>query len=261
MTVSTAARQEIMEIIKGLRGHVGLYYKDLGGGQCFAVNENDVFLAASIIKVPMLVAAWAMIERGQVRLTDETVITDGEKAGGCGCFSLLPGDIPVTIEGLLNTMTALSDNTATNKLLSLYTLEAFNRAFEALGLAHTSLARFLFDKEAKKAGLENRFQLKEIMDLLEKIYRRTLLGEEASARIIDTLCRQQINHKLPGKLPRGLKIAHKTGEDDGISHDVGLILTGKPYLLGLAADRADVPQWEEALRQISLIIYQSHEEC
>ena len=42
---------------------------------------------------------------------------------------------------------------------------------------------------------------------------------------------QQINHKLDGKLCGAVPIAHKTGEDDGITHDTGIVFAKKPFIV------------------------------
>jgi beta-lactamase class A len=64
---------------------------------------------------------------------------------------------------------------------------------------------------------------------------------------------------LPRGLGDGAFIAHKTGNIDSVSGDVGLIdmPNGKRYLVGVLVQReADDPQANELIRQISSTIYQ-----
>ena len=42
---------------------------------------------------------------------------------------------------------------------------------------------------------------------------------------------QRLNGKIPFLLPHSVKIAHKTGEDDGITHDVGIVYARGSRLL------------------------------
>ena len=66
---------------------------------------------------------------------------------------------------------------------------------------------------------------------------------------------QQINHKIPGYLPEGTAVAHKTGEDDGITNDVGIVYGEKPFIICFASNFTHVPTAEIALREISLELY------
>lgn len=68
------------------------------------------------------------------------------------------------------------------------------------------------------------------------------------------LLNQQINHKIPGYLPDHIPVAHKTGEDDGITNDVGIVYAAKPFVVCFAANHTDVPEAERAIREISLAL-------
>ena len=59
--------------------------------------------------------------------------------------------------------------------------------------------------------------------LLEQVYRRTFVSKEVSEAIEKLLLEQQINHKIPGYLRDEVAVAHKTGEDDNLTNDVGIV--------------------------------------
>ena len=70
--------------------------------------------------------------------------------------------------------------------------------------------------------------------LLEKLYRQEILSPEMCKEAIDTLLLQQVDHKLNGKIAGEVSIAHKTGEDDCLSNDVGIVYTKKGnYMLAM----------------------------
>lgn len=48
----------IKKSIDQLKGKIGFYYKDLNSGTSFGVNENESFIAASMIKIPVLIEAY-----------------------------------------------------------------------------------------------------------------------------------------------------------------------------------------------------------
>jgi beta-lactamase class A len=105
--------------------------------------------------------------------------------------------------------------------------------------------------------MENYFSPSEIGDLLENIYRGKLISEDICEEVKEILKLQQINSKIPHLIPGDVEIAHKTGEDDGITHDVGIIFSEKPFILCCASNNTDVVLAEEAIRKISLLCYEN----
>ena len=65
---------------------------------------------------------------------------------------------------------------------------------------------------------------------------------------------QRLNGKMPFYLhSRGIDCAHKTGEDDGITHDVGIIFAERPVFFSFLSEHTDVPQAERALQELALL--------
>ena len=88
--------------------------------------------------------------------------------------------------------------------------------------------------------------------LLEGLLRGTLLNPEASAEMLSILRNQRLNGKMPFYLhSRGVPVAHKTGEDDGITHDVGIVYAAHPLALCFAGQRTDVPAFERLMQDMS----------
>jgi len=143
---------------------------------------------------------------------------------------------------------------ATNMLMRRFTIDGLNADFRAMGLNTTHLERLLFDSEASKQGKKNYFAPREMGNLLENLYLRSKKGEADAVFCMETLLQQQINHKIPGYLPDA-EVAHKTGEDDGITHDVGIVLGDHPFILCFASNDPDVPSAERLLRQLALELY------
>ena len=109
--------------------------------------------------------------------------------------------------------------------------------------------RLLFDYEAAKRGFQNYICPREIGMLLERLYRREFVSPEVSQYAIDILLDQQVDHKLNGKLCGEVPIAHKTGEDDRLSNDVGIVFAGEPFVICFAGHDTDVYRWEDLMRR------------
>jgi beta-lactamase class A len=72
--------------------------------------------------------------------------------------------------------------------------------------------------------------------------------------------RQQYREKIPLMLPSDLSVAHKTGELDGVRHDMGIVeVPEHPYVLVLLSERGG-PPWEvdRTLAELSLEVYRWH---
>jgi len=76
-----------------------------------------------------------------------------------------------------------------------------------------------------------------------------LLGEADDNAMVSILLDQRLNGKLPFYLHgEGVRCAHKTGEDDGITHDAGIIFSDKPFVLVMLSNNVDVPAFERLMQ-------------
>jgi len=236
-------------------GHLGFYYKNLVTGEEFGLRESEPYAAASVIKLPifMCVAKWAA--EGKADLYEKIKVTGDAMVPSCGALTLFTDEPEITVLTLCRLMISISDNTATNVLLSRYGLPAYQEEFGKLGLTGTRLRRRLFDDEASARGLQNTIVPKEVGMLLEQIYRKEFADEETSKLILDTLFLQQINHKLGGKIGDEVDIAHKTGEDRRLSNDVGIVFAKQPFIACYVGHDTDVYRWEDFIRRSSYDLF------
>jgi len=242
---------KILERLKTAKGKIGFYYKNLVTGEEICFNENDAFQAASVIKLPILAEVFRQAYLKNTDLSEKISVKNIDKMPSCGALNLFTDELSVDIRTLCNLMIAISDNTATNVLIKHFNIDRLNNGFCEIGLEKTKINRLLFDKEAQKQGKENVFVPKEIGLLLEKIYFKSFISEQISNEIEAILFKQQINHKIPGKLPYDIKVAHKTGEDDGITNDVGIVYSDEPFVIVFSSNDTDVPEFENLIREIS----------
>lgn len=241
----------ILEGLKNAKGKVGFYYKNLVTDEEICFNENNTFLAASVIKLPIIAEIFRQVNLGNADMSEIIIVKNNEKMPICGALSLFTDEPSVDIRTLCNLMISISDNTATNALIKHFDIDKLNNGFSEIGLVKTKINRLLFDEESQKQGKENLFVPKEIGCLLEKIYRKSFISEQVSTEIEEILLKQQINHKIPSKLPCNINVAHKTGEDDGITHDVGIVYSDEPFVIVFASNDTDVPEFEQLIREIS----------
>lgn len=233
-------------------GHIGFYYKNLVTGETDGSRQTELFQAASVIKLPILAAILLEEREHPGVLQERLLVRDGDKVPGCGALQHISGTQAYDIESLCKLMITISDNTATNVLIRRFGIEFLNERFRALGLQETKIFRFLFDTEAARQGKENLCQPKEIGSLLEEIYHGRCVSANASERMRAMLSQQQINHKIPSLLPPTVRVEHKTGEDEGITNDVGILYGREPCVLVFVSNETDVPAFEQVIRTVSL---------
>ena len=252
---------DVIESIKALPGSVSYYYEDLVSGAREAHAAASPLVAASVIKLPILVEAFRQMEAGEANPDERFVVDGGCKLPSCGALSYMHDGLEVTFLDLVTLMIILSDNTATNLVIDRLGMERINRTIERLGLSHTVLRRRLFDAEAAGRGLQNTVSAEDMGKLLGDLYRGEIVSPAASEAMLQILSDQRLNGKLPFYLhAKGVRIAHKTGEDYGITHDVGIVYAKRPFVLCILSEETDVAQTERAMQDVSLRLYQRTED-
>lgn len=250
--------QQIEQSMALLPGHTGFYYQNLMTGTEFGVRAEDVFSAASVIKLPLLMHILRQCHAGCMSMEEKLLVTEEDKMPICGALTLFTSAVEADVRTLCRLMISLSDNTATNRLIRHVTLEGAADGFEAMGLEKTKLNRLLFDAQASAAGVQNQICPKEIGGLLEQLYHRAFVSPDVSQEALDMLLLQQVDHKLNGKICGAVPIAHKTGEDEGISHDVGIVYAREPFVICFTGQDTDVYAWEDLMRRSTYDLWQAH---
>ena len=96
--------------------------------------------------------------------------------------------------------------------------------------------------------------------LLSGMYRGQVVSEHASAAMLKMLADQRLNGKLPFYLHAlGIPVAHKTGEDSGITHDVGIVYAGRPFVVCILTSGTDVARAERTIQDVALALYRRAE--
>lgn len=247
----------IRERMNQLPGHTGFYYMNLVTGLEYGVREEDTFGAASVIKLPLFLHILAESAAGRISMDEMLTVTSADKVPICGALTLCTHDVTTDVRTLCRLMISISDNTATNRLIDHCSIPGAQAGFQAMGLEKTVLTRKLFDRSASAKGLRNVICPKEIGMLLMKLYRNEFVSAKVCQEAIDTLLLQQVDHKLNGRICGEVKIAHKTGEDDELSNDVGIVYAPQPFVICFAGHDTDVYHWEDLMRQSTYELYRA----
>ena len=88
--------------------------KHLTTGETAGVRDGEMFNSASVIKIPVLVLAFQMAERGELKLDERITIRKEDIRGGSGIFRYHDAGLQPTFRDVLLQMVITSDNTATD---------------------------------------------------------------------------------------------------------------------------------------------------
>lgn len=254
-------RQSILSRLAVQPGKISFYYKNLTTGEELTYQEQEPMMAASVIKLFIMAEAYRQIEAGQLSKDQLVTIHKADCVPSCGALTYMHEGLQVTVEDLYTLMIILSDNSATNFLIDIVGQERVNEMIRDLGYTTTQLNRKMFDAEKSARGIQNYITAREVGDLLERMYHGQLVSAEASADMIRVMKDQRLNSKIPfilHTLPEHGAIAHKTGEDSGITHDAGIIFTEQPFILVFCGNETDVAPYERLMAEIAMELHQEN---
>lgn len=220
-----ANSREILRRIASFHGETGIMVKDLLTGWSFLHNDEALYPAASLIKIPIMVACFKAAEEGRLDLQEKYVLKRQDRVGGSGLLRRMRNGSVFTYEQLIDYMVTYSDNIATNVIINRLGFDYIRYVFRELGLRDTVLNRLMMDFRAREEGLENYTSAREMAELLEKIYLGRCVNPKVSEKCLEILKKQQINDRLPRYLPREVEVAHKTGLEREVCHDAGIVFT------------------------------------
>lgn len=267
-------RGQIEQVARRIRGDVGVAIKHLESGEMMTIRGDEFFPMASVFKIPILVEVMAQIKEGRFRFDDMWSFSPVDLHLGSGLLSSLeaPG-ISLSVRNIIYLMMLISDNSATDLLLSKIGVENVNRRLRSYGLegimVNRSCQELILEYRGLNPQLFKNLTLKEIEELyrrereispetfeqarrnfsmvmkdqstplamnklLELLATGQILDKESCDFIIEVMLRCQTGERrLKGNLPPGVRVAHKTGTIGGTVNDAGLIFL--PYDLGRVA--------------------------
>jgi beta-lactamase class A len=213
---------------------ISLYIEFLNTGANININIDTPIWPASLIKLPVVMAAAKKVEKGNWSWTDELTLTDVDKDSGFGDLYVKPNGTKFTVEKLVEESFVNSDNTA-------HLLLARNIDQETFFDVGTEIGIDLFDSNKK-------IRAKDYARILRSLYYSSFLKRENSQKLLEYLTRTNINDYLSKGIPAEIKFAHKMGRnrEQKVFADAGIVyIPGKPYLINVIVEATDLNQEEE----------------
>ncbi len=232
----------------------GIFVWEYDSGNYTGINENDTYSAASIIKIPVLVRMFKAIEANQFTIYDEMYLTDYYRSSGSGDLQYKQNGLKLTIDRLAHDMITISDNTATNMLMSkMGSMEDVNAGLRDWGLNKTRVNNWLPDLDGT-----NTTTAMEMAKLLYNLDNPGFLNVNSREYIIDYMSHVKNNRLIQAGIDPKALFIHKTGDIGTMLGDAGIVYApnGKRYIVVILANRPfNHPAGKEFIQEASKIIY------
>jgi beta-lactamase class A len=243
------------EVAKGNASTVAVYFRSLNSEHWFGIKENERFSAASLMKVPVMIAYLKLAEHDP-RILKKMLKFDGlEDKNAMQAFkpalSLEKGK-SYSVEELIRRMIGYSDNNATGVL------------YYSIDPAHIDNVLNDLHIDNMIVRDQNSISLKEYTKLFLILYNATYLDPEMSQKAMEFLAMKDFSLGIYAALPSGVAISSKFGEFSGDRtdktkqlHEVGIVLHERhPFLVGIMTRGDDFETLATVIRSISELVYE-----
>ena len=216
-----------------MRNIISNLERESGGQISFAFASTDGVLShrgdelvatASTYKLPLLIHLAMCVHEGTLSWDVPLRLTDALKSRGTGVLRSLTSGLELTLRDVCHLMTVLSDNTATDMLVDHFGLEDVNARLRSFGLEHTTLLH----QDSTSDGLSRApfatgiTTPNEMVELLKRLANGSF-GAGVTRDVLEMLAAQNDQSMIPRYLLPGWSYAGKTGCNDDLRADVGLV--------------------------------------
>lgn len=252
---------ELTKAVSGLTGTYSIYLSDPQTGATWSYH-NQAQRSASVIKLFIMGYAFKEALAGHFDMNAIYTLRAQDIVGGTGSLQSMAVGTRLTNLQLITKMIQVSDNTATNVLITrLGGFAPINAYAKSVGATATTLARKMLDTSALARGVDNQTSAHDLGVFLTKLAENKLAGARADTQMLGILAGQTNRTKLPAQVPSGVTTYNKTGEYDspyGVENDAAIFTAGSHSRVIVVLSQAGVlAQQVRAMNQIGRLVGQS----
>ncbi|MGH7616876.1 MAG: serine hydrolase [Gemmatimonadaceae bacterium] len=245
-------------IARAHRGVLGYYVSNIDTGEQLSLRADETFPTASLIKVPILVTLYDLVEQKQLSLDDPLTVLEIDQVPGSGVLQFMHSGMSLSVHDAASLMIVLSDNTATNLLLDRIAIRRVWTKMEALGLPHTKVHSKTFLRltsvamdSSVKYGLGVSTP-REMGHLFELLAQGRAVSPAADSSMLAMLA-NNADGELMQRTINGMTVPHKTGATDSVRTECALFrLQSRVVACGFTKQNADIRWVVDNEAQVSL---------
>ena len=224
---------------------IGLAVYDFKTKSSYNLNSTEVFEAASLTKLPVLLTAFDRIERGELNLNQMIEVrADQIHDYGTSVLQYHGPGTKYSLQDLLWYMANRSDNTSFQVLIDLLGTGSIEKNLHDWGFQTTSIT----DNETTPRGMMRMFDL---------IYNHKLIEPSFNNQMMMMLVETNDESRIPAGVSKEINVIHKTGNAIGGLQDAGVVeLPDRPYEIAILTDNVDDEvRATELEAQISKVVF------
>ena len=245
----TPLRQAMRDYVSKQNGNIGVYFEYLPSGTSVGVNDQLEVKIASLVKIPVIMAAYKAAEDGKLDLNKTMTIDQNDLDKSFGDLWKRGAGAQVTVNEAINLMLTKSDNTATRVLTDELPEFAIENVFDSLDLPKERQEGFAV------------ISPKSYTSILRSLYLSSYIQRGHSNSILNALTKTDFTDKLPAGVPSEVPVAHKIGVYDQDSEhpvysDCGVIyVPSRPYSLCIMTKDLNENTSRQHMQMLSKMVY------
>ena len=208
---------------------------------------------ASVMKIYILARVTEGIADGTIDRNETYTMDAANIAEGSGDLQYEVYGSKYTVGELVREMMRKSDNTATNMLIDVVGgLDEMNESIARWELEDTLYGSKFLGPSVPLGFANNATTVADVGELLTRIARGEFLGGAWDASIIEEMTHTENDSKIAARLPKGVTVAHKTGEIESLEHDAAILTTdADTYILVIFMDEGSNDDFMERIAGFS----------
>lgn len=259
--------REIEALAKGFGGRLGYHLEILGTGQSIGFRQKERFPSASMIKTALMLEAVRRVDSGELKWTDSVKLWPKEKRHASMWSFYLPDETSLDVDGLVNLMMSVSDNTATVVLAEMLGSDRIEKTLASLGFTDTAWTSYPSPENVRLNRLREQFrnmgvttpaEMGRLMRLIATGRAASPAGTEKMLRILGT---QYWDNYIAASVPPTVKTLSKVGALSRMRGDAAVVYGPVPYILVVITDSQKDQRWvyenegTAAIRKISSLVW------
>lgn len=265
-----ALDQKLKAIAQPFHGRCGYCVVDLKTGNRISFRGEEVFPTASTIKTCVALEALCQVDEGKHKMSDQYPLLPTEKRQASMWTYVMKDGTKLDIDGYVNLMIGVSDNTATMTLQDFIGSKPVNARMMKLGLYNTKILGHRDDRDNQESAWREKFGWgmttpREQARLFELLYLHKAASPAVCEKLLRVLSRQYWDDITPTVCPIDVKVCSKTGAVNQSRSEVAIVYASRPYAIALyTADQKD-QRWVDdneglvALRSMTQLIWNAFE--
>lgn len=241
---------------------VGIYFEYLPTGVHVGINDREEFYRASLIKVPLVMRAYKLMEEGFIKRDENLLIRRDFLNGTYGDLYRTGAGTERSLSEIIGLILKDSDNTAYNALL-----DRVNQALKEKESKSEKGIDEVYDYlDITREENTNAFEIspRDYSSVLKSLFFSAYLNYDSSNEILGIMTEAKFNKLLKSAIPDNIPVAHKFGiyqsldskDKKSVHADCGIVyFPDRPYVLCVMVNTSDSKKAEKYISEISGTVY------